>query len=118
MRKRLDNFRGYAKSRELFENVVADLEPIVGKMHLARLVSQQIASADSICANIEEGYGRGSKREFAQFLIIARGSARETRGRYERMARWLSGVVIEERTALCDEILGILTATIKTLRST
>ena len=81
-----------------------------------RLVGQQVAAADSIGANIDEGYGRGSKKEFAQFLMIARGSAREVRGRYMRMQRWLSPAIVESRCALASEIIAILTATIKKLR--
>jgi four helix bundle protein len=81
-----------------------------------RLVSQQVGSADSICANIEEGYGRLSRIEYIRFLDIARGSARETRGRYERMKHWLPEDVIEERLKLLDEIIGILTSSIETMR--
>lgn len=81
-----------------------------------RLVGQQVASADSICANIEEGYGRQGTREYRQFLSYARGSAQETRGRYDRMSNWLSADIITARMALCDEIIGILTATINRLR--
>ena len=81
-----------------------------------RLVSQQIGSADSICANIEEGYGRLSRIEYVRFLDIARGSARETRRRYERMKHWLSDKAIQERIKLLDEIIGILTSSIGTMR--
>lgn len=81
-----------------------------------RLVSQQIGSADSICANIEEGYGRLSRVEYVRFLDIAGGSARETRGRYERMKRWFDEDVIKQRIALLDEIIGILTRSIETMR--
>jgi four helix bundle protein len=79
-------------------------------------VSQQIGSADSICANIEEGYGRLSRAEYVRFLDIARGSARETRGRYERLRHWLAPEIVSERLALLDEIIGILTSSIETMR--
>jgi len=95
---------------------VGDLALLAREPACQRLVSQQIASADSIAANIEEGYGRGSKRDYAHFLIIARGSAQETRGRYERLKHWLAPEVITLRVALCDEIIAILTATIRRLR--
>src|SRR5687767_12789307 len=94
----LENFGGYRKARELFSLVIDDFTPLAKDARWSRLVSQQVASADSICANIEEGYGRGTKKEFDHFLVIARGSAWETRGRYERMATCLSQELIEIRT--------------------
>ena len=112
----LKRFGAYAKALELFDHVVADLTPLMTIPALHRLVSQQFASADSIASNIEEGYGRGSHKEYAQFLIIARGSAQETGGRYGRFKHWLPESVVEPRTALCGEIVGILSAAIRTLR--
>ena len=112
----LEKFGAYRKSLELFDLVVKDMETLKGDYSLGRLVSQQLASADSICANIEEGYGRVSRVEYARFLDIARGSARETRGRYERMKHWFHGDLIRERIALVDEIIGILSAAIGTMR--
>lgn len=41
------------------------------------LTSQIRRSAASICANIAEGCGRGTAREFARFIQIALGSASE-----------------------------------------
>jgi four helix bundle protein len=112
----LRRFGAYLKALELFDHVVADLTPLMNNPALHRLVSQQFASADSVASNIEEGYGRGSRKEYVQFLIIARGSAQETGGRYGRFKHWLPETVIEARTALCNEIVGIISATIKTLR--
>ena len=43
------------------------------------LTSQIRRSAESISANIAEGFGRGSEREKSQFYRIARGSANETK---------------------------------------
>ena len=112
----LKRFGAHQKAVTLFDHVVGDLALLAREPACQRLVSQQIASADSIAANIEEGYGRGSKRDYAHFLIIARGSAQETRGRYERLKHWLAPEVITLRVALCDEIIAILTATIRSLR--
>jgi len=78
----LHQFVAYQKALDLFDLVVADVARYLGDRKLERLVSQQLASADSICANIEEGYGRESTVEYRRFLIIARGSLRETQGRY------------------------------------
>ncbi len=101
---------------ELFDLVAQDMKTLKPEYSLTRLVSQQIASADSICANIEEGYGRLSRKEYIRFLDFARGSARETHGRYKRMKHWLSEDIIQQRRILLDEIIAILTATISTLR--
>lgn len=113
---RLNDFGAYQKANELFELVADDMTSLVRNPLCVRLIGQQVAAADSIAANIDEGYGRGSKKEFAQFLLIARGSAREVRGRYQRMNRWFGPAVVQARCALASEIIAILTATVKKLR--
>ena len=112
----LHAFSAYIKSLELFDMVVADLQSLSGKYELTKLIAQQLASADSIAANIEEGYGRESKQDYSRFLIIARGSAQETMGRYGRLKHWIDPKQIETRVNLCGEIIAILTASIRKLR--
>ena len=112
----LEQFGAYQKARQLFDLVAADMEKLKTNPLCYRLVSQQISSTDSICANIEEGYGRLSRTEYVRFLDIARGSARETRGRNGRLKHWLPEEVIQERIKLLDEIIGILTTSIRTMR--
>jgi four helix bundle protein len=114
----LEQFGAYRKAKELFDLVVKDMEALKKDPQCYRLIAQQVASADSICANIEEGYGRQSRVEYVRFLDITRGSARETRGRYERMNHWLAQDVIKERVELIDEIIGILTSSIGRMRQT
>jgi four helix bundle protein len=112
----LHRFGAYRKALELFDFVVTDLSTLTRDPTIHRLIAQQYASADSIASNIEEGYGRGSRKEYTQFLVIARGSAQETGGRYGRFRHWLPSAVVDTRIALCREIIGILSGTIKTLR--
>jgi hypothetical protein len=77
-----------------------------------------ISLADSISSNIEESYGRRTRRDYAHFLVIARGSATETRGRYEqRLKHWLPQELIAARAQLCEEIVAILSASIRMLRA-
>jgi four helix bundle protein len=57
-----------------------------------RLLEQIEASSVSVSANIAEGKGRFSKREFVQFLYISRGSLYETMSLLEvfRRKKWIS----------------------------
>lgn len=115
---KLHQFGAYVKACELFDAAVEDLGPLAQDPLCRRLVAQQIASADSISANIEEGYGRASRADYVRFLVIARGSATETRGRYEmRLKHWLPRETVAARVAACEEIVAILSATIRRLRS-
>ncbi len=112
----LEKFGAYRLATELFDLVVHDMSQIEKHAQTYRLVAQQVASADSICSNIEEGHGRETTRDYMHFLVIAHGSARETRGRYLRMKHWLPPEVITDRVSRCDAILGILSKTIVSLR--
>jgi four helix bundle protein len=114
---KLHQFGAYRKACELFDLLVVDMTALLREPLCQRLVSQQIASADSISSNIEEGYGRASRPDYVRFLVVARGSAAETRGRYEqRLKHWLAPETISARVALCEEIIAILSATIRRLR--
>ncbi len=111
----LENYLGWQKSNRFFDRVAEDISTLRGNFVLGRLLSQQLGSADSIVANIEEGYGRSTRKEYIRFLVIARGSAKETKGRYWRLRHWLPKNRVEEARSEADQIIRILTATISTL---
>jgi len=61
---------------DLAEMVLALLEKLPQNRHI-RLISQMESAAASPAQNIAEGKGRQYKKEFIQFLYIARGSVFE-----------------------------------------
>lgn len=114
---RLESFGIYKLARQLFDDFWSDSE-ILGKDYRGReLVKQQVRSLDSICANIEEGYGRGFGKELPQHLKIARGEARESKGRYERCKHLLPLDLIARRRATLDHIIGGLTNAINSIEA-
>lgn len=114
---RLESFEIYRLARQLFDDWWDDSE-IVGKDYRGReLVKQQTRSLDSVCANMEEGYGRGFGKELPQHLKISRGEARESLGRYQRCNRLLSAGIIEKRVAILNHVIGGLTKTINTIEA-
>ena len=72
------------------------------------IAEQLIRSSGSIPANMEEGFGRGFRNDYARFLRIALGSARESRGWYYRSRRLLKPDVIEHRMNILNSIIACL----------
>jgi four helix bundle protein len=114
---RLENFGIYKLASELFDAFWDDADALMKDLRGRELVRQQIRSLDSVCANIEEGYGRGFGKELPQHLKIARGEARESRGRFMRLARLLPPDTITLRVTALDRIIGGLTKTIGTIEN-
>lgn len=83
-----------------------------GKYH----ASQLLRSAGSIPANLEEGYGRRFGKNYARFLRIALGSAREVRGWYYRTNSLFDEATINHRIKLLTEIIKGLTLASNTQR--
>lgn len=103
----------YQMALDLCEYVLTVLEHVPANKHI-RLTSQIEAAVTSPAQNIAEGKGRQYKKEFIQFLHIARGSlyevvtlnevfrrkrifseneAMEIRGRCENIDRKLNGLI-------------------------
>ena len=75
------------------------------------LAWQMVDSGGSISANIEEGFGHGFGKDYARFLRISLGSAKETRGWYFRGRHVFTAEVIEHRIHLLDKIISGLVTT-------
>ncbi len=115
MEDKLEQIRFYKLSCALWEEFWDDAEQLQKDFRGREIAKQLTRSVGSISANIEEGYGRGYGKEYPQFLRIARGSARESKGWYRRAAKLLSVSIVEARTQKIDSIVAMLTTSIQTL---
>lgn len=104
-------FETYRKALFLSDLAWLDSEKLLADPRGKRTAWQLIESAGSIAANIEEGYGRGFGKDYARFLRIALGSARETRGWYFRGRHVLDEEVVKHRMELANEIIANLVIT-------
>ena len=68
----------YQKALDFSVAVIDVIDEIDTPRKHFRLIEQLEASCTSVALNISEGKGRFSKKEFKQFLYIARGSLYET----------------------------------------
>jgi four helix bundle protein len=114
---RLESFGIYQLARQLFEDFWKDSDILLKDYRGRELVKQQVRSLDSVCSNMEEGFGRGFGKELPQHLKISRGEARESRGRYERCNHLLPPEIITQRVATLSRIIGGLSNTIKTIEA-
>jgi len=83
------------------------------------LTSQIRRAATSIPANIAEGYGRGTRKEYVQFLMVAQGSLKELETHLivsEKLA-YLTAAQTARLLSQTDELGRMLGALIRKLKS-
>ena len=108
----------WQKSLE-FANEVIDLaENLDTERKHYRLIEQLESASTSIPMNIAEGKGRSSRKEFRQFLFIARGSLYETITLLEifKLRNWIQHnqyAVLEEKSIEIAKMLNSLINAIK-----
>ncbi|MDD5167744.1 MAG: four helix bundle protein [Syntrophales bacterium] len=83
-----------------------------------RLIEQLEAASTSVAMNIAEGKGRYSKKEFAQFLYISRGSLYETVTLLEifKKQNWLESNAFQKIKTDATEIAKMLNALINSIK--
>ncbi len=96
----------YQKSLFLNDLAWEDCGKLVQDHRGKAIAGQLIRSIGSVSANIEEGYGRGFGKDYARFLRIATGSARESRGWYHRGRFILGEELVTHRINLLDQIIS------------
>jgi len=102
------NFHVYPKALLLSDLVWEDTDRMMKDPRGRVIARQLIRSVGSICANIEEGHGRGFGKDNAYFQRVALGSVRESRGWDCRGRRFLTTEVCVHRIQLLDEIIATL----------
>jgi four helix bundle protein len=83
-----------------------------------RLTSQLLRAAASVPANIAEGHARGTRKDYAHFVSIARGSLAETETILLLLVevQLLRSENIQATLALCSEIGRMLNGLVARLR--
>ena len=99
--RRFEELESWQVARSL-ANVVYELTKQDAFRKVFSLVDQMRRAAVSIMNNVAEGYERGSNKDFAKFLFIARGSAGEVRSMLylARDQEYLSQKHFEDASAL------------------
>ncbi len=104
-------------SMELAETVLSFLEGLPQNRHV-RLISQMESAAISPSLNIAEGKGRQHRKEFIQFLYIARGSTFEvvTLNEIFRRKRLFSEEEAKDIRKRCEQVDRKLNGLINSLK--
>jgi len=108
----------WQKAVEFANRVIQLAEKIQTDRKHFRLIEQLEAASTSVALNIAEGKGRYSRKEFVQFLYIARGSLYETITLLIifRKNKWIDDNQLEELKAFGDEIGKMLSSLINAIR--
>ena len=106
----------YRKALYLYELTWESIQQWPRQPGVFALADQLLRSLGSICANLEEGWGRGFGADRNRFLRMALGSAREAKGWYFRARHLLGDEILEARLALLDSIIGLLVSKLQRQR--
>jgi four helix bundle protein len=112
----LVRYGAYVKAMALYDQVVNDTDRLKADFRGREIAGQLIRAAGSVCANFEEGYGRGTTTEFMHRLRIATGEAREVMGWYRRSMKFLPADIIARRLLEANEVIRMIVAMIGTMQ--
>jgi four helix bundle protein len=103
----------YRQAMYLYDLAWVDCVQLQRDFRGREIVHQLIRSAGSICANVEEAYGRGvGTPDYIRIMRIALGEARETQGWYMRSRHILASELVDQRLSIGDQVIAQLVSTI------
>lgn len=110
----------WQRSQALFLSIFAECKNIPPYHVNSILVNQIIRSASSVSANIAEGFGRRTRKDYEQFLVIARGSVNETIDWLEKLKelKFINQEKYLQLEKSCREIRIMLSRMLKSSRTT
>jgi four helix bundle protein len=109
----------YQKAVDFAVSVIDVVDQLDTPQKHYRLIEQLEASSTSVAANIAEGSGRFSKKEFKHFLYISRGSLYETVARLQilRKKNWVNEADYVGLYSQAEEISKMLSGLIKSIKT-
>jgi four helix bundle protein len=109
----------WQKSVDFSLKVIDIIEKLQTQRKHYRLIEQLESASTSIAMNIAEGKGRYSKKEFIQYLYIARGSLFETNALLTMFYRstWINEEQINELKKLGNQIGKMISSLISSIKA-
>ncbi len=103
----------YRVAMYLYDLVWEDCEILRKDYRSREIVPQIVRSSGSICANMEEAFGRGvGTPDYLRILRIDIGEIRETQGWYFRARHVLSPELLEHRYTVIHHLLSLVISTL------
>ena len=108
----------WQKAVEFADEVISVVDGLNTSRKHFRLIEQLESAVTSISMNVAEGKGRFSKKEFVQFLYIARGSLFETITLMEifKKRSWIDDVQYDNLCNKGDKIGKMLSSLINSIK--
>lgn len=107
----------YRFAMYLYDLAWRDCEILRRDFRGREIAGQLIRSAGSICANVEEAYGRGvGTLDYVRIIRIALGEARETEGWYYRSRFLLADDLLDRRLDTVSQVIALLVRNISATR--
>ncbi|MCP2518969.1 four helix bundle protein [Candidatus Aminicenantes bacterium AC-335-K20] len=115
-----ENLEVWQKSVDFANRVIEIIDNLKTSRNHYKLVKQLESAVTSIAMNVAEGKGRFSKKEFIQFLYIARGSLFETITLIEifKKRQWINNEQYNKIKEEGDEIGKMISSLIKAIKRT